>query len=126
MPRERQTVLGMSGTPKPLYTSTFTFAKGEFDDEFHALDNAIADVAQSIPGYLGEESWENPLAGLLCNVYYWESMDALEQLMKHPTHLAAKQRQSRWLNGYQVVIAQVIASFGDGGVPHPLARKAKS
>jgi hypothetical protein len=37
-----------------MYTSTFTFAKGEFDDELHAIDNAIAQIAKSIPGYLGE------------------------------------------------------------------------
>ena len=39
-----------------MYTSTFTFAKGEYDAEFHELDQAIARTAQSIPGYIGEES----------------------------------------------------------------------
>ena len=109
-----------------IYTSTFTFAKGQFDDEFHVLDKAIAEVARSVPGYLGEESWENPTAGLLCNVYYWETMDALHELMKHPTHIDAKQRQSHWLDGYHVVIAQVVGSYGDGGISHPLAHKAHS
>ena len=37
-----------------MFTSTFTFAKGQYDDAFHALDRVIADVARSIPGYLGE------------------------------------------------------------------------
>ncbi|WP_454743009.1 antibiotic biosynthesis monooxygenase family protein [Cupriavidus necator] len=103
-----------------MYTSTFTFAKGEFDDEFHAFDHAIAQLAKSIPGYLGEESWENASTGLISNVYYWETMDALQALMKHPTHIAAKQRQAQWLKGYQVVIAQVVSAYGDGGIPHPL------
>lgn len=104
-----------------MYTSTFTFAKGEFDDEFHVIDNAIAKIAKSIPGYLGEESWENASTGLISTVYYWETMDALEALMKHPTHVAAKQRQAQWLNGYQVVIAEVVSAYGDGSIPHPLA-----
>ncbi|MGA0612776.1 antibiotic biosynthesis monooxygenase family protein [Caldimonas sp. KR1-144] len=104
-----------------MYTSTFTFAKREFDDEFHALDAAIARLAKSIPGYLGEEAWENPATGLVSNVYYWQSLEALEALMKHPDHLAAKQRQARWLKGYQVVIAQVLGSYGDQGIAHPLA-----
>ena len=104
-----------------MYTSTFTFATGEFDDEFHALDSVIAQLAKSIPGYLGEETWENPAAGLVCNVYYWKTMEALEELTGHPEHIAAKQRQARWLNGYQVVIARVVRSHGDGGIPHPLA-----
>ena len=41
--------------------------------------------------------------------------------MQHPTHLAAKARQQQWLNGYQVVIAEVLANYGDGGIAHPLA-----
>lgn len=104
-----------------MYTSTFTFARREFDDEFHALDAVIAQVARSTPGYLGEESWENPSSGLISNVYYWETMESLQALMKHPAHVAAKQRQQQWLAGYQVVIAQVVGSYGDGGISHPLA-----
>lgn len=109
-----------------MYTSTFTFATGEFDDEFHALDNVIAQLAKSIPGYLGEESWENPATGLVSNVYYWKTMEALQELIKHPAHIAAKERQARWLKGYQVVIAQVVRSYGDGGIPHPLAGETRS
>lgn len=89
-----------------MFTSTFTFAKGQYDDDFHALDAVIAEVARAIPGYLGEEAWENTETGLISNVYYWDSMDAL---------------QARWLKGYQVVIAQVVRSYGDKGIPHPLA-----
>lgn len=104
-----------------MYTSTFTFAKKEFDDEFHALDNAIAAAARSLPGYLGEEAWENPATGAISNVYYWETLDALAALLRHPDHIAAKQQQARWLNGYQVIVAEVIGCYGDGGLPHPLA-----
>lgn len=104
-----------------MYTSTFTFAKKEFDDEFHSLDNTIAALAKSIPGYLGEETWENPASGLISNVYYWETLEALEALISDPTHIVAKQQQGRWLNGYQVVIAQVLGCYGDGGITHPLA-----
>jgi heme-degrading monooxygenase HmoA len=106
-----------------MYTSTFTFAKRDFDDEFHAIDNEIARIAKSIPGYLGEESWENASTGLISTVYYWETMEALEALVKHPMHITAKQRQAQWLNGYQVVIAKVVSAYGDGGIQHPLAGK---
>ena len=104
-----------------MYTSTFTFAKREFDDEFNALDGVIAQVARSTPGYIGEESWENPSNGLVSNVYYWETMESLQSLMRHPAHIAAKQRQQHWLAGYHVVIAQVVGHYGDGGISHPLA-----
>ena len=37
-----------------MYTSTFTFAKRQYDAEFYALDDVIAQITKSIPGYLGE------------------------------------------------------------------------
>ena len=97
-----------------MYTSTFIFAKGSFDEAFHALDQAIASAARAIPGYLGEESWENPTTGLVSNVYWWDSLEALQQLMTHASHREAKSRQGEWLAGYQVVIAQVVRMYGDG------------
>ena len=104
-----------------MYTATFTFAKRQFDDEFHRLDQAIAEAARATPGYLGEEAWENAHTGLISNVYYWRTLEALQQLMQHPVHLEVKRRQSEWLAGYHVVIAQVLRSYGDAGVAHPLA-----
>ena len=104
-----------------MFTSTFTFAPGDYDAEFHALDARIAEVARAIPGYRGEETWENPATGLISNVYYWDSMEALQQLMSHPAHREAKQAQARWLKGYQIVIAEVVNTYGDGGIAHPLA-----
>ncbi len=96
-----------------MYSSTFIFAKGEWDEEFYRLDEQIAAAARATPGYLGEESWENPTTGLVSNVYYWESMDALQALMRHPTHLEAKAKQAQWLAGYQVVVSQVLRVYGD-------------
>lgn len=96
-----------------MYSSTFIFAKGEWDEEFHRLDAQIASVARATPGYLGEETWENAATGLVSNVYYWESLEALQALMQHPSHLEAKTKQARWLDGYQVVISQVLRTYGD-------------
>lgn len=96
-----------------MYSATFIFAKGHFDDEFHSIDKDIANMARSSPGYPGEESWENPATGLVSNVYYWKSLEALQSLIEHPRHLEAKARQGRWLAGYQVVISQVLRVYGD-------------
>lgn len=110
--------------PDPMYTATFTFAKGTYDEEFHRRDQAIADIAKAIPGYLGEEAWENPATGLISNVYYWRTLEALQQLIDHPLHRAAKNLQDRWLQGYHITIAQVLRSHGDGGIAHPLVAAA--
>lgn len=100
-----------------MYTSTFTFAKKQYDEDFYRLDEAIAQAAKGIPGYLGEETWENSSTGLVSNVYYWESLEALQALIHHPKHLEAKARQENWLNGYKVVIAEVIKTYGDHKLP---------
>ena len=96
-----------------MFSSTFIFAKRQFDDEFHRLDRAIAEAARATPGFLGEEAWENTSTGLISNVYYWESLEALQQLIQHPQHLEAKSRQDQWLAGYQVIISQVVRMYGD-------------
>ena len=103
-----------------MFSSTFIFAKKQFDDQFHRLDEEIAAVAKKIPGYLGEETWENPTTGLVANVYYWESMEALAELVRHPRHQEAKVSQGNWLAGYQVIIAQVLQTYGDGKLGHLL------
>ena len=100
-----------------MYASTFIFKAGQYDEQFHRLDEQIAQAARNIPGYLGEETWENTDAGLIQNVYYWASEEALLQLIRHPAHLEAKAKQSRWLDGYRVVIAKVLREYGDGKLP---------
>lgn len=102
-----------------MYSSTFIFAKGQYDDEFFRLDEAIAKAAKKIPGYLGEETWENQTTGLISNVYYLESLESLQALMKHPKHVEEKRAQGKWLDGYQVIVSEVIRTYGDGRISHP-------
>ena len=102
-----------------MISATFIFDKKQFDEEFHQLDIAIAEVARQARGYLGEESWENTETGRIANVYYWESMEALQTLMQHPKHIEAKTNQAKWLNGYQVVIAEVVRAYSDDKFFHP-------
>ena len=99
-----------------IYSSTFIFAKKQFDDDFHRLDQAIAAAAKGLPGYLGEEAWENPATGLVSNVYYWSSLESLQALMAHPSHREAKAAHANWLAGYRVVIAQVMRAYGGGEI----------
>ncbi|WP_236822457.1 antibiotic biosynthesis monooxygenase [Andreprevotia sp. IGB-42] len=106
----------------PIFSATFIFDAGEFDAEFHRLDALIAAAARGSSGYLGEEAWEDPKTGRICNVYYWESEAGLQALMQDPNHLEAKRRYSQWLKGYRVVISQVLRSYGDGLLPHVTAQ----
>ncbi len=51
-----------------MYSSTFSFAKRLFDDEFHRLDAAFVSAAKAIPGYLRDEAWENQTTALAWQV----------------------------------------------------------
>jgi hypothetical protein len=86
-----------------MISATFIFDKKQFDEEFHQLDLAIAEVARQAKGYLGEESWEN----------------TEQALMQHPKHIEAKAKQAKWLNGYQVVIAEVVRAYSNNKFFHP-------
>lgn len=100
-----------------MYTATFIFSARQFDDDFHRLDQQIAAIAKALPGYRGEEAWENPQTGLVSTVYYWDTLEDLQRLVHHPLHREAKRQQSRWLAGYRVVIAQVLETYGDSRLP---------
>ncbi|WP_232522635.1 antibiotic biosynthesis monooxygenase [Chitinibacter sp. GC72] len=104
-----------------MYSATFIFTAKEYDDEFHALDALIATAAKESTGYIGEEAWEDPKTGRIANVYYWKSEAGLKELIAHPKHIEAKKRYTEWLGGYQVIIAQVLKTYGDGQVRHVLA-----
>ena len=105
-----------------MYTATFTFMKGAYDEEFHQLDEKIAVIARRIPGYLGEEAWTSSASELVSTVYYWKTLESLQELMTDPLHLEAKSKYARWINGYQVTVAKVLRSYGDSGISHPLRR----
>ena len=108
-----------------MYSATFIFKKKQYDEEFYLLDRAIAECAKQSAGYLGEEAWVNAETGQISNVYYWETMDGLEELMHNPKHIEAKAEQSKWLNGYQIIISKVLRTYGDGGISHPADRLSR-
>jgi len=102
-----------------MYSATFIFDKKQFDAEFDALDALIAEAARDTTGYLGEEAWEDPRTGRVCNVYYWADEMGLQELTRHPKHLEAKAAYSKWLGGYHVVLAKVLKCYGDEAFAHP-------
>lgn len=108
-----------------MYCATFIFRAGQFDDDFLRLDAAIAQAAKQTEGYLGEEAWEDPRSGRIANMYYWQTEAGLHALMRHPDHLEAKRRQGEWLDGYQVIVSQVLHSYGDDSLPHPTRPAAR-
>ncbi|KVE35736.1 antibiotic biosynthesis monooxygenase family protein [Burkholderia sp. BDU5] len=101
-----------------MYIAAFIYRPGSFDDEFRRLTASIDDVAMSLPGFVGMESWRST-DGLMFNAsYYWRDEATLRAFAAHPKHLDAKRGFRKWYDGYHVVVSKVERAYGDGSFQH--------
>jgi len=101
-----------------MYSVDFIFEPGKYDSEFHALDNSIKEIAESMDGYVGKESWQSTDCTKINSIYYWENEEAIKEFSLHPKHLEAKRKYSKWYNGYHIVISEIQRSYGDNTITH--------
>jgi heme oxygenase (staphylobilin-producing) len=97
-----------------VYLVTFRLDPGEYDSEFHELNDAIQAVADGMPGYLGKRTWHAAASDEVLVVYYWESLAALESFGAASVHGEAKQRWTEWYDAYEVRITEVLDAYGSG------------
>lgn len=97
-----------------MYLVTFRLEPGEYDEEFRELNDKIQAIAESMDGYLGKRTWHASESDQVLVVYYWESLDALEEFGLHADHKTAKERWRDWYNAYEVIVTDVIESYGSG------------
>lgn len=105
-----------------MYSAAFIFAPGDYDAEFHRLNALIDKAAAQTPGFIGSESWQDATGRVRNATYYWETLDALQSFSRNPHHLEAKQQYDRWYQGYQIVVSEILKSYGDGNLSHLTAR----
>jgi len=101
-----------------MYQASFIFRPGQLDEDFHKANEVIGEAASAIEGYLGEESWSSQATGLRMATYYWRSREALNEFARLASHRAAKQQQSRWYQGYHVIVSKIETTYGDGKLEH--------
>ena len=99
-----------------MYSAQFIFKPGTYDDEFYRLDDAIEEFVQAMPGFLGVEKWLSSDGVTKNSMYYFADKETLTEFSRFPDHLSAKAGVQRWYDGYQVVISEVVASYGDGKI----------
>ncbi|WP_269785468.1 antibiotic biosynthesis monooxygenase family protein [Halobacterium zhouii] len=97
-----------------MYLVTFRLDPGEYDAEFHDLNDAIQAAAENTKGYLGKQTWQAPDSEEVLVLYYWESLDAIESFRSGADHKRAKQRWAEWYDAYEVTITEVIDTYGSG------------
>ncbi|MEO8022975.1 antibiotic biosynthesis monooxygenase [Polaromonas sp.] len=101
-----------------MYSASFIFEPGTYDERFHTLDALIEEAALATPGYLGAETWRSPDGERVNATYFWETEESLRAFSVHPSHLEAKSQYTRWYKGFHIVISQVLHSYGDGTILH--------
>jgi heme-degrading monooxygenase HmoA len=105
-----------------MIAAQFIFEPGEYDDEFHSLDDAIEAEAATMPGFLGVDKWVSQDGTKINVIYYFESMSDLTKLGRFDEHRDAKSKVNRWYKGYRVVVTEVTATYGN--MPHLASRDA--
>ena len=129
-----------------MYSAQFIFKPGTYDDEFYRLDGAIEEFVNTLPGFLGVEKWSNAegdvknhiyyfadketlttfsrfpdhltaKGGVKNSIYYFADKETLKEFSRFPDHLTAKAGVQRWYDGYEVVISEAVAAYGDGKIP---------
>lgn len=101
-----------------IWSVAFIFEPGDYDEDFHALDTLIQEVAESMEGYIGRESWQSGDGRTLNSTYYWKDEASIRAFSSHPRHLEAKRQYARWYKGYHIVVAEIQRTYGDGGIAH--------
>lgn len=97
-----------------MYLVTFRLRPGDLDAEFRAINDAVQEVAESTPGYLGRRTWESTDGEELLVTYRWASREALEAFEADETHREAKSRWAEWYEAYEVTVAEVQDTYGQG------------
>ena len=101
-----------------MYSASFIWEPGVYDAEFHRLNGLLESLARSLPAFRGVDSWQSADGRRKLAVYYWDSLEGLNEFSTHPTHKEAKRQYADWYNGYHIVVSEVVRSYGDGAFFH--------
>jgi hypothetical protein len=96
----------------------FIFTQASYDDEFYELDQSIAEFANNLPGHVGAEKWLSEDGKSQNSIYYFTDREALAELAGFSNHLTAKSKVDTWYSSYQVVVTEVLASYGSHHSQH--------
>ena len=95
----------------------FIFKPGTYDEDFHRLDGQIDEFARALPGFEKVETWFSEDRGVVNAVYYFADLQSVRELARFPQHQEAKSQVTRWYDGYQIIVSEITATYGDGRLP---------
>jgi heme-degrading monooxygenase HmoA len=91
--------------PPPYYAVIFTSVRTETKDGYIETAQRMLELAQTMPGYLGEESARNEIG---ITVSYWKTLEDIKAWKQHSEHLLAQTMgREKWYAAYKTRIALV-------------------
>ena len=103
---------GFSKTPEPPYYAViFTSTLGDSDEGYDAMGRALANLAESQPGYLGIETTRGA-DNLGITVSYWKDEESILAWKQQTQHLLAQKNGiDKWYSHYQLRVAKVERAY---------------
>lgn len=97
-----------AGTPKPPYYAViFASQRKPGDNGYGAMAERMAEIAPTMPGYLGIESARGP-DGFGITVSYWTDEESIRRWKAQAEHLGAQARgKAEWYEHYELRVAKV-------------------
>lgn len=101
-----------SNTPEPPYYAViFTSKLGDNDDGYDAMGQALVELAEEQPGFLGIETTRGA-DGLGITVSYWKDEESIQAWKAQTQHiLAQKNGIERWYSHYELRVAKVERAY---------------
>jgi len=103
---------GFASTPEPPYFAViFTSTLGKDDAGYGAMGDALVELAQDQPGYLGIETTRGA-DGLGITVSYWKDEASILAWKNQAKHLMAQRAGiERWYEHYELRVAKVERAY---------------
>jgi heme-degrading monooxygenase HmoA len=101
--------MAIAATPDPpYYMAVITVERGKSDDGYFEMAEAMHQLAQAQPGFLGMEWVHDAGERVGITSSYWTDADAIAAWKQQADHLVAQRLgQERWYHAYKVRVARV-------------------
>lgn len=96
--------------PPPYYAVIFSTLRTEGDNGYGEMAEKMADLAATMPGYLGAESTRNEIG---ITVSYWKDLESIKNWKYQAEHVYARDMgREVWYQSYRLRVAKVERDYG--------------
>ena len=94
----------------PYYAVIFSSIRTEGDNGYEAMAEKMANLAATMPGYLGAESARS---GIGITVSYWKDLESIRHWKYQSDHVLARDLgREQWYKCYRLRVAKVERAYG--------------